>query len=74
MVLNAYKAMGCTDCGEQDPIVLEFDHVRGQKLGNVSMMVNHTSWGALIREMNKCDIRCANCHARITAQRYRATS
>lgn len=74
MVVNVFKAIGCADCGETDPIVLEFDHVRGNKSGNVSMMIQRSSWGALIREMNKCDIRCANCHARITARRHATVS
>ena len=31
-----YKAAHpCADCGIVDPIVLEFDHVRGQKLFNI---------------------------------------
>ena len=29
----------CVDCGEPDPIVLEFDHVRGTKSAEISAMV-----------------------------------
>ncbi len=59
----------CIDCGESDPVVLDFDHVRGQKHHNTSAMVN--SWGmgpSLLQEMGKCEVRCANCHRRKTAQ------
>ena len=29
----------CVDCGESDPIVLEFDHVRGEKVDAISAMI-----------------------------------
>lgn len=59
----------CIDCGETDPIVLEFDH-RDQidKKFNVGKMVNggHFSWEKIKTEIEKCDVRCANCHRRRT--------
>lgn len=57
----------CVDCGESDPIVLEFGHVRGVKLYDVATMVQrHTSLRTIAAEIAKCDIRCANCHRRKT--------
>jgi hypothetical protein len=57
----------CVDCGESDPIVLEFDHVRGQKRKDVSnLWRSGASIKSLIDEFAKCDIRCANCHRRKT--------
>jgi hypothetical protein len=53
----------CVDCGESDPIVLEFDHVRGQKIDSVAKMVaKGYSLGSIIAEIEKCEVRCANCH------------
>ena len=59
----------CVDCGEPDPVVLEFDHVRGKKRGNVSSMLHHHSWSTILTEIGKCEVRCANCHRRVTAKR-----
>lgn len=58
----------CVDCGETDPVVLEFDHVRGLKSGNISRMMSDCSWNVLEQEIAKCDVRCANCHRRRTAR------
>jgi len=58
----------CVDCGESDPIVLEFDH-RGDKLFNVSYGLRDRNWAAVLAEMEKCDVVCANCHRRRTAAR-----
>ena len=64
--VNAYKfAAGCCDCGERDPIILDFDHVVVAKRHRVSTMVA-CGWGLLtiVREIEKCVVRCANCHRR----------
>jgi hypothetical protein len=57
----------CVDCGEADPIVLEFDHVRGVKRSNVSSLLRSgCCWDTLEVEIRKCEVRCANCHRRRT--------
>lgn len=66
------KNKSCVDCGERDPLVLEFDHVRGEKCGNISEMVsNGASWTRIECELAKCEIRCANCHRRKTARDFK---
>lgn len=57
----------CVDCGEADSIVLEFDHVRGEKRFNIADS-NKLGYGIkrIQREIDKCEIRCANCHRRKT--------
>ena len=57
----------CVDCGETDPVVLEFDHRRGDKEIEISRAVNNWSLPRLCEEITKCDVLCANCHARRTA-------
>jgi hypothetical protein len=58
----------CKDCGENDPIVLEFDHTNPKtKTRPVSIMLSgHYSWESVLKEIGKCEIRCANCHRRKT--------
>jgi len=59
----------CVDCGESDPIVLEFDHVRGEKHSDVGKMAHNTrSLKSIQTEIDKCDVLCANCHRRRTAR------
>ena len=53
----------CVDCGLRDPIVLEFDHVRGEKVDSISAMIMApASIATLKAEVAKCVVRCANCH------------
>ncbi len=56
----------CVDCGQKDPIVLEFDHLR-DKRKNISSLTNEASLEKTFEEINKCEVRCANCHRRKTA-------
>lgn len=59
----------CVDCGEADPVVLEFDHRDpSSKVGNIGDIVNRSGWGLprLEAEIAKCDVRCCNCRRRRT--------
>ena len=56
----------CIDCGEKDPIVLEFDHFEDKK-DNISEIIQNCSIELIEIEIKKCEIRCANCHRRKTA-------
>jgi hypothetical protein len=60
----------CVDCGEADPMVLEFDH-RGDKSFNIAKGLRDRGWDDLLEEIAKCDVVCANCHRRRTAVRGR---
>ena len=60
----------CIDCGESDNRVLDFDHVIGEKIGDVSNMVNQCYCiESLQREVDKCEVRCSNCHRKVTHER-----
>jgi hypothetical protein len=60
----------CADCGESDMVVLEFDHVRGEKAGNISRAVAEVwSIERIEVEIAKCEVVCCNCHRRRTGSR-----
>jgi hypothetical protein len=54
----------CEDCKRYYPApVMEFDHVRGTKLFDISAAPTHRcSLDRLRAEIEKCDLVCANCH------------
>ena len=59
----------CVDCGETDIVVLDFDHVKGVKKANIAtLMSNQSSFEKLEEEIEKCVVRCANCHRRKTSK------
>lgn len=69
-VLSYLEENSCVDCGESDVRCLEFDHVRGIKIMNVSKMV-HSGYplDTVKQEIEKCEIRCANHHRIVTIER-----
>ena len=61
----------CVDCGERDPLVLDFDHRDpSTKRMAVGSLIRYGSWPLLEAEIAKCDVRCANDHRRRTAQQF----
>jgi len=70
-VLVYLAAHPCVDCGIKDPVVLEFDHRhRGQKVTEVSRLMVSKRWPRVLSEIDKCDVRCVNCHRRKTARQF----
>jgi hypothetical protein len=65
-LLEFLQDKSCLDCGEADPIVLDFDHVNPkEKFKSIARMLSgHYSWVKILTEIEKCEIRCANCHRR----------
>jgi hypothetical protein len=60
--VNELKSGPCIDCGLSfHPAAMDFDHL-GDKLGNVSRLINRASWARIEQEIAKCDLVCSNCH------------
>ena len=72
-VFNYLRGHPCVDCGEPDPVVLEFDHreTEVKKLAVAQMVERRYAWEAIAAEIAKCDVRCANCHRRKTSRERR---
>jgi hypothetical protein len=64
------RAHPCADCGEDDPTVLEFDHLRDKRF-ELAKGIRDRNWQDVLDEIAKCDVVCANCHRRRTARRGR---
>jgi hypothetical protein len=65
--LKRYKSkLCCVMCGENHPACLQFHHRdKKEKSFTISNAVlRGTSIKALIKEINKCDVLCVNCHAK----------
>ncbi len=62
----------CVDCGEENPLFLEFDHTNpGEKLDAVSTLSATGRGLAMIkREIARCEVRCIICHRRRTARQF----
>lgn len=72
LISKAKENLPCADCRQRFPAVcMDFDHVRGTKVGNVSGMQT-ASIDTLEAEIAKCDVVCANCHRLRTEARRRA--
>jgi len=69
-LVRAAKARPCADCGQTfDPVVMDFDHVRGEKLFTMGAGVRCKSTEAVLAELAKCDVVCSNCHRLRTKER-----
>jgi hypothetical protein len=63
---NVLSRAKCIDCELADPLVLEFDHIGLKRKNVMTMAWEGYGMDTLQIEMNKCEIRCANCHRRKT--------
>ena len=66
--LYAYlRAHPCVDCGESNPLVLQFDHVTERTKSNDVTGFIACSIARILKEIALCVVRCGNCHTKKTA-------
>jgi len=68
LLIEYFEIHPCMDCGETDPVVLEFDHLH-DKAFNIGTHLVQRKWQTILDEIAKCEVVCANCHRRRTARR-----
>jgi len=61
-LFNYYLNHPCEECGETNPLVLEFDHQHSKSDNISNMLMSKTSWKRIMEEIHKCKVLCANCH------------
>lgn len=53
----------CVDCGENNILFLDFDHLGNKTKGVCDMAKNGYSLDKIKAEINKCQVLCRNCHS-----------
>lgn len=68
LLLDFLSSSSCKDCGIGDIRVLDFDHLKDKRY-TISARFKSLSVETLVKEMEKCDVVCANCHRIRTSSR-----
>lgn len=62
--VNTYKMNHpCVNCGFGHPAALQFHHVKDKKMEIALMVIGKYSQESIMKEIEKCIVLCANCHA-----------
>jgi len=72
IVINLKTSSSCKNCGiryQDEPWLMEFDHLEDNKTAEISYLVKRGSENKLLAEIAKCEIVCVLCHRRRTAKR-----
>ena len=73
-IVREAKRQPCIDCGMTfPPEAMDFDHI-GLKKNEVSRLVYLSGTDALLEEIKRCEVVCANCHRIRTLRRLRESA
>lgn len=57
-------AKGCSHCRERRPSCLQYHHIDAStKVSEISRLVKGSTYDSVVKEVDKCILLCANCHA-----------
>lgn len=68
-IISYLQDKSCIDCGENDIRLLEFDHIENKEQ-EISIMIKDSNLTKIKKEVEKCEIRCGNCHVRKTNKQF----
>lgn len=68
-LIDYFRSHSCSDCGEDNIMFLEFDHLRDKETTISRMLANGCSINKIKEEINKCEVVCKHCHTLRTAAR-----
>lgn len=73
-IIHQYKLdKGCTDCGyNENQEALEFDHIKPHLRGTVASQMGK-SMNVIMKEVDRCEVVCSNCHSIRTYNRRKET-
>lgn len=62
-ILKEHKNKPCADCLELYPsYVMDLDHIDDNKVKDIYDFITNMDKEGLIKEINKCEVVCSNCH------------
>jgi hypothetical protein len=61
-IYNHLESNPCIDCGESNPMKLEFDHFRDKAFNISQAIIKRKTLDQLKNEIKKCVVRCSSCH------------
>lgn len=69
-VWDFLKINPCKECGEDNPRVLDFHHIKPEDKYRAISVMQAGRWGveAIQKEIDKCVVLCSNCHRLETAE------
>lgn len=68
-IWNYLNSHPCVDCEHNNPLHLQFDHIEERKECVSTLMHAGRSIKRIQQEIDKCEVRCANCHVEVTQRR-----
>lgn len=73
-IVRQAKSKPCADCGVQYPFyVMDFDHREDVEKTFALNSIQRKTIKAILREIEKCDVVCSNCHRKRTYARLMAS-